>query len=328
MKLEHIEKAILFSETSIPDIFFTEYLSSAKGDYIKVYLYIYFLAKYSKDISINDLHKKLSLPINIIEEALSFWEQEELLVKKPTGYIIRDIQQFELSKLYTPKVAISAEKEHSTSKEQYRARAVENINTSFFQGIMSPAWYGDISVWFSKYGFDEEVMIALFKYCFDKSALHKNYVKAVAEAWKNNDIKTFSELEQYFQKQEKINLLKKSISKKLRITRPLSEYEEGYITKWNLEFNYGMDIIEIALKKTTSKSNPNFNYLDKLLTDWHEKGYSSVPEIEEFLKSNSTKPKTTSTSSKKLNGYANYEQREYQDLDFLYSNISSENQNK
>ena len=57
MRLEPHDKSMLFSSTDIPDVFFTEYLSSANGDYIKVYLYILFLSKYDKDIKINDLSK-------------------------------------------------------------------------------------------------------------------------------------------------------------------------------------------------------------------------------------------------------------------------------
>ena len=59
-------------------------------------------------------------------------------------------------------------------KDKSRASAIEAINNMFFQGIMSPSWYSDIDLWFKKFEFDEEVMIALFRYCFDKSALHKN----------------------------------------------------------------------------------------------------------------------------------------------------------
>mgnify|MGYP003303423702 CR=1 FL=1 len=36
-----------------------------------------------------------------------------------------------------------------------------------------------------------------FDYCFNISALHKNYVKTVADAWYTNGIKTFSDLEEY-----------------------------------------------------------------------------------------------------------------------------------
>ena len=42
MKLEQNEILPLFSTTTLPDIFFTEYLPEANGDYIKIYLYILF----------------------------------------------------------------------------------------------------------------------------------------------------------------------------------------------------------------------------------------------------------------------------------------------
>ena len=50
MKLEKQNNSLLFSTTIIPDAFFTEYFTQASGSAIKVYLYLYFLAKYGKDI--------------------------------------------------------------------------------------------------------------------------------------------------------------------------------------------------------------------------------------------------------------------------------------
>ena len=49
MKLEQNDKALLFSETQIPDIFFAEHLSELPGDYLKIYMYMIFLSKYRKD---------------------------------------------------------------------------------------------------------------------------------------------------------------------------------------------------------------------------------------------------------------------------------------
>jgi DnaD/phage-associated family protein len=68
-----------------------------------------------------------------------------------------------------------------------------------------------------------------------------------------------------------MNKIKKSITKKLGFMRNLSEYEEAYVTKWVSDYNYPLEIIEMALKKTTSKTNPSFDYIDKILTDWHER---------------------------------------------------------
>ena len=40
MKLEQKEKSLLFSETMLPDIFFSEYLTALPGEYLKIYLYL------------------------------------------------------------------------------------------------------------------------------------------------------------------------------------------------------------------------------------------------------------------------------------------------
>ena len=319
MKLEQNDKSMLFSTTELPDVFISEYLSSAKGDYIKVYLYMLFLSKYNKDIKITDLAKKLALPFHIIQEALTYWEKEGVIIKKATGYIIANLQEKELLNLYSPKLSLSPEQIAKNSENKYRASAIENINNSYFQGIMSPSWYNDIELWFKKYQFDEQVMIALFRYCFERSALHRNYVQAVADSWSKNNIKTFSDLDVYYQKQENLNKIKKSICKKLGLSRALTQFEEAYIEKWVIDYEYSLPIIDIALKRTTSKTNPSFDYLDKLLSDWKEHGFKTENEIQEFIKKMKEKNKSVKEISKKA-GYQSYEQRNYSNLDSLYAN--------
>ena len=162
MKLEKKDKSLLFSSTEIPDVFFTEYLPLANGDYVKVYIYLLFLSNYDKEANINELSKILGLPFNTVQDAFKFWEEQGVITKKSNGYSLTNIQENELSKLYSPKVTSSPEKIMLTEQSKYRANAIESINNQFFQGLMSPAWYTDIDLWFNKYGFDEQVMIDFF----------------------------------------------------------------------------------------------------------------------------------------------------------------------
>ena len=322
MKLENADLSSLFSNTLLPDIFFSEYLSEASGDFIKVYLYMFFLSKYDKDIKINDLSKKLVLPVKIIQDAIKYWEDKSLITKKNTGYVVNSIQEIELYKLYKPKTALSAEQLQKTAENQKKAKAIDFINNKYFSGLMPTTWYPEIELWFKKYSFDEEVMIALFGYCFDKSALHKNYVQTVAEAWNKNNIKTFNDLDLYYEKQEKINIIAKTIAKKLGINRNLTQYEYGYIEKWIIDYGFGMDIIEIALKRTTSKVNPTFDYLDKLLTDWHDRGFKTSSDVQEFLSEMKEKNKNIKKLEKQST-YDKYDQRSYSNLDNLYANLKN-----
>ena len=96
MKLEQNEKPLLFSETVIPDIFFIEYLSQIPSDYLKLYLHLVFLSKYKKDIKINDLSKKLSLPVKTINDGFKYLEENNYILKKTSGFIIIDLQELTL----------------------------------------------------------------------------------------------------------------------------------------------------------------------------------------------------------------------------------------
>ena len=303
MKLEQNEKPLLFSETIIPDIFFSEHLSELPGDYLKIYLYMIFLSKYGKDIKLTDLSKKLNIPLKTINDGMKFLEEHHLITKKTTGYIIIDLQEATLHNLYTPN----------------KSKAIEHINNTYFQGIMGPSWYNDIDIWFRKYCFDEQVMIALFDYCYKRSALHRNYVQTVAEAWASNKVKTWNDLDTYYQQQESLNKIKKSIAKKLGKYNGLTQYEEAYIENWILNFGYDMNIIEIALKRTTFKQNPTFEYINNIITDWHDRNLKTPSEITAFIEQRKKQDKDTKVLKTTVNK-ANYEQRKYSNLDFLYAN--------
>ena len=318
MKFEKKENQLLFTNTELPDIFFIEYLPQIPGDYLKVYLYMVFLSKFGKEIKLNDLSKKLELPIKTISEGFKFLEDLGLVTKKTTGYVLDNIQEISLHNLYNPKVALSKETIEKNSKNKYRAKAIENINDTYFQGIMSAAWYSDIDLWFKKYGFDEQVMIALFDYCHNRAALHRNYIQAVAEGWASNGVKTFNDLDTYYQKQEKLNKLKKDIARKLGKHSGLTQYEEAYIEKWTVDYGYDFEIIEIALKRTTYKANPTFEYLNNLISDWHDRGFKTAQEIEIFLDDRKKQKKDIKILEKETK--PSFNQRNYDDLDFLYTN--------
>jgi len=324
MKLESHDKALLFSETRIPDIFFSEYLSNIPGDYLKIYLYFVFLSKHKKDIKLSTLSKKLNLPLKTINDAASFLEGNGLLTKKENGFIVNDLQEITLHKLYSPNLTLSTEKIEENAQNQSRAKVIEHINNTYFQGIMGPSWYNDIDIWFRNYNFDDQVMYALFDYCFNRSALHKNYVQAVAEAWGNNKIQTFNDLDLYYQKQEKLQNLKNTIAKKLGKRSGLTQYEEAYIEKWVLDFKYDLDIIEIALKRTTFKTNPTFEYLNNVITDWHDRKLTTPNEVTAFLEQRKKQQQNVKELKKQVNK-ASFEQRQYDNLDFLYANNTQNN---
>jgi len=325
MQIEQNE-SLMLGDTAVSDIFINEYLAEASGDNVKVYLYCLFLAKHNKDIGILDLAKKIGLELEVVRQAFNYWEEKGVFLRTEKGVIINDLKEKEINRLYSPKLVESVDElVENNNKNHRRSEAITAINNAFFQGVMSTSWYIDITEMFEKYQFEEEVMLALFKYCYDKHALHKNYLTTVAEDWFLNKVKNVHDLDSYYMKREKTNKIKKQIAKKMGIMRNLTEYEEAYIEKWTNEFGYDFAAIEVALKKTTAKTNPNFDYLNGIFRNWNEKGLKSKADIEEYLKQNKDKQKlikdNTVQGAKPSSAYINPEQTEFNDLDRFYSNM-------
>jgi len=264
------------------------------------------------------MSKKLALPLKDLNDAISYLDSNGFIIKKENGYIVANLQEMTLHKLYTPNLTASPEKVADVAKNKARAKVITHINNAYFQGIMGPSWYNDIDLWFTKYNFDEQVMIALFEYCFSRSALHKKYVQTVAEAWGNNKIQTWNDLDLYYQKQEKLVKIKKTIAKKLG-KATLTQYEEAYIEKWVIDFGYDLNIIEIALKRTTFKANPTFEYFNNIITDWHDRNLKTANEILAFIEQRNKQKKDTKQLEKQV-AKASFDQRQYDNLAFLYAN--------
>ena len=313
---------IELGDTQVPDLFILNYMNTLENVDVKVYLYILFLEKMGTEIDVETLAKKLNLSAQEVSFSIERLQTEELIIKNSSGYSIVDLKDVEINKSYIPKVEPKRSKVQ-TEKERKRIAAATAINESYFQGIMSLGWYTDISTMFENYSFSEEVMIALFHYCQERKALNKRYVHAVAESWYKGGVKTFEELEEFLENYDNIVKIKQKISKALRLNRNFTKYEEQYIDTWIKDFGYDFTVIEEALKRTVSKPNPTFNYVNGILSNWHKKGFKTKEDIEKGEeKSKETNvnnySKNTNTAKTK---YQSYEQREYADLESFYDNM-------
>lgn len=318
--------SLLYSDTPIPDVFITEYMPSLESDFVKVYIYCVFICMHKINLRSEDIAWKLDLPQERIKEALFRLEELGLISRGASEDVIllTDLKEKEIKKLYRLKNTSSPEDAaFSSERSKRRRKCISSINNAFFQGLMSPSWYMDIDAWFDKYQFEEDVMYALFKHCADYNGLSRQYITKVADNWYSKNIRNSFDLDRYSMEYQKIKDVRGKIMKKLRKQGYLTEYEEAYVEKWVSEYGYDFNIIELALKRTTSARNPSFEYINRILTNWYENGCKTKEEIlayEENRKKTDrqSKPRTSSVPQK-----GNFEQRKYTDEDFekLYSDV-------
>jgi len=308
----------------VPDIFISEYLPSMPCEHIKVYLYCLFLSKYNKHASVEDLSKKLSLDYDSVSNAISSLESLGIVGRKDKNISILDLKEKEITKIYRLKTTSTPEEAlHSSDRNDKRRETISAINKNFFQGLMSPSWYTNLDAWFDKYKFEEDVMYTLFQHCYDYKGLSPNYIIKVADSWHSKNIINSFDLDKYFIQYQKIRDVKLKITKKLKLNRFLTEYEEDYIDNWVEVYGYDFEIIDLALKKTTSKTNPNFNYINAILKDWFE---NNLKTKEEIVKYEATKKRNYNKKPQKeasISQKDNFEQRKYEDeyYDKFFSNL-------
>lgn len=148
-----------------------------------------------------------------------------------------------------------------------RENVLINIAKEYFEGMMSPSWYGEIESWFDRYHFEPEVVYALFKECARRNTLSsKAYISKVAANWSLRGIIGMKDLNSYVLSHDRIKRASKKIGQKLR--KKMTEYDDEIVRRWIEKMGYNFDVIELALQKTTQMSNPNLLFIDRIIQEW------------------------------------------------------------
>lgn len=313
MQFEFV-KDILLSDTLVPDIFLSDIMPRIPSDAVKVYLYCIFLSKYNKEARPEDLAAKLDLSLDTVNASFFILEQEELILRTPKVVSLTNIKELALSKHYRKRTTSEADSANNKTQTNIkRNQCIDSINKMFFQGIMAPSWYAAIDNWFLTHRFDEDVMVSLFKFCYDNNAMNIKYVEKVAATWASKNITSHWELEKYMEACERTREIGKTIAKSLRLGKKLTAYEEKHLETWLNEYGYDMTIIDEALKLTVGKSTP-FKYAHNILTNWHKEGIQSLEQLKAYQEASfSSKRSKSSTNTGKKPRRDNFQQRRYDD---------------
>jgi len=153
------------------------------------------------------------------------------------------------------------------------------------------------------------VMVALFQYCKGRDALNRKYVGQVALSLSNKKITSHLEFEKYMEAFQKTREIGYKISKALRLQRNLTVYEEDCVTRWSEEYGYGMEVIEIALKRTMGKSI-SFRYIDSILRSWFKEGLKTREQVLAHSEAKSSGAREEAAAAK-VPQKNNFRQREY-----------------
>lgn len=332
--------------TMVSNVFIDEYMSEANGEFVKVYLYLLRCVSHNKQVSISVIADKFNHTETDVIRALKYWEKMKLLKLTYTNDILTEINfvdypndTFGMEETASSNASIeqepviqptlSIEKPPVQSERPIPAYSADQIKTfqenediqqilfvteAYLGKTLSVTEINTLLFFYDELHFSLDLIEYLIEYCVSKGSKSIHYIKKTALAWAKEEITTVN------QAKSSTNLYHKNCfaifnAFGIKNRNPV-DFEINYINKWTNDYAFTLDIIHNACTRTLKQTHqPSFEYADKILTDWHNKGVKHAEDItlldneHKKTKAQSTdKPKEASNSKNKFN---NFNQRSY-----------------
>lgn len=322
--------------TMVSDVFIDEYMPTANGEYVKVYLFLLrCLKSNTQELSLPLIADKFEHTENDVQRALKYWEKRNLLKleydtsKNLTGICLTD------GKAEEPSVCCSIQKEtkfSSVSTEQSmetsapakkcgaaplsaeEAKQLLFICEQYLGKTLSASEVSKILDFHDTLGFSANLIEYLVEYCV--STRHKSirYIEAVALSWHEAGYTSVTEARQHTSTYSKAYF---TILKAFGISNrnPVAA-EINFMNKWMKEYGFSTELIQEACGRTVAAIHqPSFEYADKILCSWKESNVKTMADLTAVDdKRRSSRTKTETAPAKKAgtaNRFFNFEQRDY-----------------
>ncbi len=262
-------------DTGVENIFIHEYMVSAPGDYIKIYLVALMYTEMGQEIENAAIAKMLSLPEEEVEKAWMYWEGLGVVRKYD------DIIEFSVLKecLYGKKPLKEQEPAPAKPSAVLQNKPLKGMYKSIERTIgrmLSGVETGEMINWMDDYGATPELIAYAYAYCMSKKKDNVRYVGAVVKGWTANGLTNVTEIEKYLADNDQRHYAYKRIMQALGFTRNATEEEKRLINTWFDGLSCDMEDILNACGKTSGIPNPNINYVNKILTNRHGTGPAST----------------------------------------------------
>lgn len=140
-----------------------------------------------------------------------------------------------------------------------------------------------IQSWAAEYGFSTEVIKALFDEGFARGKSHLSYLEAVARRWRSEGIHTLADVERSREEYHLATDQYTAVINYLNLGRRLTQAEIELLDKWYKTWGFPSEVILKACSTTVNISNPNFRYIDRVLSNWRRDGIATLADAERTL---------------------------------------------
>lgn len=280
-------------DSKIENIFINEYMPAAPGDFVKVFLYGCMYAEYGIFMDNETLAKQLGVSEKKVQEAWNYWEEMGAVKKhyiETLGKFNYSIEFVNLKELMYGKsngkssrqeiasTAISSETEESGELATGEIKEILSTAEKTFARSLSPGDIETISGWITEDHASPDFIEFALEYCQGKEKMNIKYIDKVIKGWISEGINSVKEAEDHLTEIDQKYYRYKRVMKALGFSRNATEAERAIIDNWFEAMKFTMDKVLEACKKTSGISNPNINYVNKVLTNWQKGNFTGIDD--------------------------------------------------
>lgn len=264
----------LFDSTPVENLFIEEYMRSAPGDFVKVYLYL-LRQCYHPDPTGADLAsvaQALHMEEDTVTHALQYWERQGILVQKADGVELRNL-----------KAAMTRGDGADASLYRYK-EFNQHLQMLFGTRLLSPQDLSRVYDWIDVLRLPEDVVILLVQYCLRLKGpkVSMAYIDKMAQVWAKAEIRTVDDADAFIAEREAANPGARRVLRHLGISRNPSADEVAMFMKWTGEWQFALEAVLAACRETTRAQTPTMAYVDRVLQSYRANGIRTVGDIEEY----------------------------------------------
>ncbi len=265
-----------FDVTPLENLYIENYMASAPGEFVKAYIYGLMLCYQGdgQDQSAKDLAQALHQSDEAVRAAFAYWEQLGLV-----NVLSQQPLQVEYVNLKRKFLCGTQAKE--PERERLFADLVQHVQGVFSGSrVLVTAEYNRINDWYTALGFDPEAIVLMIQYCIDRKGpkVSFKYIDAMAQDLSRKGITSLEDMEAHLSAADAANSGATRILTRWNLKRLPTADELALWRKWTDRWGFTEDAIGVACADMTGVANPNFKYLDTVLTSLHERGAHSAEQ--------------------------------------------------
>ena len=264
--------AALFDATPVDNMFISEYMLRAPGDYVKVYLYALMLCAHpSERMSNASMARDLDMTEEDVVHAFRYWSRSGLVrqvADNPPAYVILSAKQLAMTRAMNP------------GEQLYHREFMEEVSRILGGRTLAAGDCQTIFEWMDVLELPEEVVLMLLQTEMKQSGgrVSIRIADQRAREWARSGIRTVEDVERIvILGKEREQDLKKLLRRMGQLHQPSDDEKELY-SKWLDEWGFTPEAVQEACRETTS-GVPTMKYLDGILLRQHQKGRHDAQEM-------------------------------------------------